>query len=82
MDEIVRRLEHPPEGTGAGSGEFGFVVRASSLGGQEKVGEVWSEASGARRSSSWQLRCDEGRALGGDDAAPSPLMYFAAGIAF
>jgi uncharacterized OsmC-like protein len=32
--------------------------------------------------SAFQLRCDEGTALGGTDTAPPPLGYMAAGIAF
>jgi hypothetical protein len=83
VDEVVRKLEEPPEGArNAGAGEFSFVVRASSLAGQRKLGAVWSEDASGRRSSSWEIHCDEGRALGGDDSAPTPLMYFAAGLAF
>ncbi|MEM8936545.1 MAG: OsmC family protein [Pseudomonadota bacterium] len=32
--------------------------------------------------SDWEIECDEGLPGGGDDAAPSPLMYFSAGVAF
>lgn len=30
----------------------------------------------------FEMICDEGRNLGGDDTAPPPLAYFAASIAF
>ena len=32
--------------------------------------------------SAFEIYCDEGAALGGDDSAPPPLMYFSAGVAF
>ncbi len=32
--------------------------------------------------SSWEIRCDEGTAMGGDDDAPSPLGYLIMGVAF
>jgi len=32
--------------------------------------------------STWQITCDEGAYLGGDDEAPPPLVYFSAAIAF
>ncbi len=34
------------------------------------------------RGSAFEVWCDESGALGGDDSAPSPLMYFSAGVAF
>jgi hypothetical protein len=84
VDEIVRKVDEAPEGArGAASGDFSFVLEARSAGGQCKVGTAWTEgADGVRRSSAWELHCDEGRPLGGDDSAPTPLMYFAAGAAF
>ncbi len=30
----------------------------------------------------FELLCDEGAAIGGDDTAPPPLAYFAAALAF
>lgn len=30
----------------------------------------------------FEIRCDEGAAIGGDDTAPPPLAYFAASVAF
>lgn len=31
---------------------------------------------------SFEIVCDEGAAMGGDDSAPPPLAYFASSIAF
>ena len=30
----------------------------------------------------FEMMCDEGEALGGDDSAPPPLAYFSAALAF
>ena len=84
MEEIVKKLEEspaqPPPQSG---GEIRVRVRAETLGGQRKRAEVWGEtATGARRNSRWQMVCDEGRSIGGEDAAPPPLAYFSAGVAF
>ena len=58
-------------------------MTAEALGAQRKRASVWSEsAEGVRRSSLWQMFCDEVKATGGEDSAPSPLAYFSAGIAF
>lgn len=32
--------------------------------------------------STWEIQCDEGAYLGGEDSAPSPLAYFSSAIAF
>ena len=32
--------------------------------------------------SAFQIQCDEGSAIGGEDTAPAPLYYFSVGIAF
>jgi hypothetical protein len=34
------------------------------------------------RGTAFEIWCDESAMVGGDDSAPSPLMYFSAGIAF
>lgn len=31
---------------------------------------------------SWEIHCDEGKSIGGDEAAPAPLYYFVAGVGF
>lgn len=84
MEEIVKKLEEAPaQAQPHSGGEIRVRVRAETLGGQRKRAEVWGEtATGARRNSSWQMLCDEGRSIGGDDTAPPPLAYFSAGIAF
>ena len=90
MADIVTRYEPAPpppaRGTTRPAGNLDanmrFRVRASTLQGQQKRGEVWSEADGQRTSSVWVLRCDEGPRTGGTDTAPSPLIYFSAAIAF
>jgi hypothetical protein len=88
MDEIVKKLEDAPPPVPQPSGPPGAMelrirVNAESLGEQRKRAEVWGEtATGARRNSRWQLYCDEGAAVGGEDTAPPPLAYFSAGIAF
>jgi len=86
--DIVRKLEEapaqaPPAAGPAGGNEIRIRVSAETLGGQKKRGEVWGEtATGARRNSRWEMFCDEGRAIGGEDTAPPPLAFFSAGIAF
>jgi hypothetical protein len=87
MDEIVRKLEEAPAsatplGGPAGRSEPRYRVVAEWLGGQRKRAEVWGEtADGTRRGSRWAMESDEGKAIGGDDTAPSPLAYFSAGLA-
>ena len=82
--EIVKKLEEaPPPSPRQPGDEIRVRVQAESLGGQRKRAEVWGETStGARRNSRWQMFCDEGKSIGGDDTAPPPLAYFSAGIAF
>ena len=36
----------------------------------------------APEGSTWSILCDEGAYLGGEDAAPPPLVYFSAAVAF
>ena len=90
MDEIVRKLEPAPDlpsrpspaASGSLDRDIRFRVTATTLQGQRKSAEVWSEAGGQRGSSRWSIQCDEGPRLGGSDAAPSPLAYFSAAVAF
>ena len=88
MAEIVRKLEEAPSQVPAQSGPPGIMeirirVNAETQGGQKKRAEVWGETvTGARRNSRWEMHCDEGEAVGGDDTAPPPLAYFSAGLAF
>jgi len=88
MEVIVKKLEEapsqvPPQSGPPGTLEIRIRVNAETLGGQKKRAEVWGEtATGAKRNSRWEMYCDEGRAVGGEDTAPPPLAYFSAGIAF
>ena len=88
MDEIVKKLHDAPAAVPAGGGAPGtleLVIRvdAGSEGGQKKRAEVWGETpTGAVRNSRWEMHCDEGSAIGGEDEAPPPLAYFSAGLAF
>jgi hypothetical protein len=86
--EIVRKLEEapaqvPPQNDPRGTMEIRIRVNAETQGGQKKRAEVWGETTtGARRNSRWEMYCDEGKPIGGEDAAPPPLAYFSAGLAF
>lgn len=88
MDQIVRKLADAPaqvpvSGGPPGTMEIRIRVNAETLGGQKKRAEVWGETpAGDPRNSRWEMYCDEGKAVGGEDTAPPPLAYFSAGIAF
>jgi uncharacterized OsmC-like protein len=60
----------------AASGETTVTVEARMLGGHQKEAVVHDGADGPR----WRLVSDEGRNLGGHDAAPLPLGFFNAGL--
>jgi hypothetical protein len=85
VDEIVRKIK--PEGLRKEdlegmSAEFTVHANAHGAGGSmKKTAEVWGTL-GATESSRWVLTCDEGAAVGGDDSAPAPLIYFGAAAAF
>ncbi len=87
MSDIVSKLEEAPPGAAAPRGPRGrseprYRVFADWLGGQRKRAEVWGETpEGERRGSRWRMESDEGKAIGGEDTAPSPLAYFSAGLA-
>lgn len=51
---------------------FTFDVAARTTEGQRK----------AARFDTFEIPCDEGEALGGDNSAPPPLAYFASALAF
>lgn len=61
------RVEQTPQGR-----RFVFDVRA------EKVLRQQKRAIFA----GFEIRCDEGEQIGGDNTAPPPLAYFAASVAF
>jgi uncharacterized OsmC-like protein len=58
---------------------FNYDVMAEPGPGQSKRGVILSPRDDY---SSWEVLCDEGTGLGGDDAAPSPLGYLIMGVAF
>lgn len=83
-NQIVRRLEQRTADSASGfkesqSRELSVTLSATSLGGMRKRAEVSLDQHVA---STWEITCDEGAYLAGDDTAPPPLAYFAAGIAF
>jgi hypothetical protein len=61
------RIEQTPEGR-----RFAFDVRAQKTVRQQKKAMF----------ASFEIPCDEGERIGGDNTAPPPLAYFAASIAF
>src|SRR5262249_49720541 len=78
VQHIVSKLEGAPTRVSPPTGRPGATkIRtrgaAETQGGQRKRAEVWGEtASGAPRNSRWEMHCDEGTAIGGDDTAPPP----------
>lgn len=58
---------------------FSYDVAAQAGAGQSKQGVIFSPRSDY---SSWEVICDEGTGMGGEDAAPSPLGYLIMGVAF
>jgi hypothetical protein len=86
MEEIVRKIAAgaPPapeqrESGRAGGQEIRIHISAESLGKMKKRAVVRSARTD---SSTWEILCDEGKRIGGDDSAPAPLAYYSAGIAF
>jgi len=59
--------------------EIRILVKAESLGKMKKRAVVKGMREDA---SSWEMVCDEGERVGGEDTAPPPLAYYSAGIAF
>jgi hypothetical protein len=86
MEEIVKKIASgkapAPEARESGQPggqEIRIHVSAESLGKMKKRAVV---RSGRPDSSTWEILCDEGKRIGGDDSAPAPLAYYSAGIAF
>ena len=81
MTDIVRKVEtveSPPRTSGDGARrEIVITIEAETLERQQKLARVR-----AGQGSTFEVLCDEGKHLGGDDEAPSPLAYFSAGVAF
>lgn len=88
MAEIVTRTEtpdllsfapYPRPVVRPGGIRFAYEVVAEPGPGQSKRGVIISPRADY---SSWEVLCDEGTGMGGDDAAPSPLGYLIMGVAF
>ena len=82
MEEIVRKVETKESAPGPGSQdgarrEIVISVEAETLERQRKLARVRAGSG-----STFEMICDEGAHIGGDDTAPSPLAYFSAGVAF
>jgi hypothetical protein len=81
MDHIVRKLEESPPIPGKpdeqGQRTITLHVEAETQGRQLKHAVISGGST-----SPFEVYCDEGMYLGGDDSAPSPLAYFSLGIAF
>ena len=82
MEEIVRKVEPKESEPNAASQdgvrrEIVIHVEAETLERQRKLARVQAGSGSA-----FEMICDEGTRIGGDDTAPSPLGYFSAGVAF
>ena len=85
MDQIVTKLESTnevpptriPSGDTSTRREIVLQVEAETLERQLKRAVVQGGTG-----SSFEIFCDEGTPLGGDDSAPPPLAFFSAGVAF
>ena len=65
----------------------GSPFRFSAVDGGVRISFDVHAAKGERQTKSarfgkFEIICDEGLSLGGDDTAPPPLAYFAASVAF
>jgi hypothetical protein len=82
--EIVKRLEQrtaesPSSLRETQDRELRVHVRAESLEGMKKRAVVTLEQP---LGSVFEINCDEGSYLAGEDTAPPPLSYFSAAVAF
>lgn len=81
MEHIVRKMEEAPPTPGKpdeqGRRTITLHVEAETQDRQLKHAVISGGST-----SPFEVYCDEGAYLGGDDSAPSPLAYFSLGIAF
>jgi hypothetical protein len=82
--DIVRKVEErtadaPSSLSETQDRELRVRVRAETLAKMKKRAVATLEAPVG---SSWELLCDEGAYLAGEDDAPPPLVYFASAVAF
>ncbi len=89
MEEIVKKVETPDSEMSAEStpsslkGEQDRELRVRlTAEPQENMRKRAVVTLEAPEGSTWSILCDEGAYLGGDDAAPPPLVYFSAAVAF
>jgi hypothetical protein len=68
--------------TQAGGYQISCEAEAQTLNGMRKLASVHLVRQGEASSRAFSLVCDEGPHLGGEGSAPTPLMYFVAGVAF
>lgn len=69
-------MAQPPRGT-----QLKCVVEARELGGMLKLG-IARMFRNDQLMETFSIVSDEGPHLGGEGSAPTPLMYFVAGVAF
>jgi hypothetical protein len=82
--EIVRKVEErhadsPSSLSEKQDRELRVRVRAATVAKMKKRAVTTLEAPVG---STWEIVCDEGAYLAGDDEAPPPLVYFASAVAF
>jgi len=65
-----------------GNSQITCEVEAQTLDGMRKLAIVRLARKGEASAKAFSLVCDEGAHLGGEGSAPTPLMYFVAGVAF
>ncbi len=92
MDDIVTKLESRAAPAGAVSQPSGLAesqdrevrvrVNAETAGGGLSMKKAAVATLESPVGSTWQILCDEGANLGGEDSAPPPLVYFSAAVAF
>lgn len=70
------------EAHGGDSYQITCEVDAQTMDGMRKLAVVRLARRGEASSQAFSLVSDEGAHLGGDGSAPTPLMYFVAGVAF
>jgi hypothetical protein len=74
-----RRAESPSSLREEQDRELRVRVRAETLARMQKRAVATLEAPVG---STWEIMCDEGAYLAGEDEAPPPLVYFASAVAF
>lgn len=76
---VERRADSPSSLSEHQHRELRVRVRAETLAKMKKRAVTTLEAPVG---STWEIVCDEGAYLAGEDEAPPPLVYFASAVAF